>query len=264
MINVDWKGKIGWGDILSPISYTHHLSGALCGEQVNLTFYWPHGREWLYNPADPEPLWKQADFFFDQALKHGTNVVLEHIFHAPLGIDHTNYKYLDGFHNWWFPKEPMPVRDPNYVLIGSPATNAKTLAQYGKPWKDPVNQRWPELVEWLIADRPEYTFEVIDYRTPAVGLYEKLMRAGSFIGYHGATAWAARFTHTPSTVFSGDIAVSHRAFPNALVLSDIPHNFSYLYNAYKECAFNKNLAAVIELGAYKFPHTFLNSLSRAH
>jgi carbamoyltransferase len=38
---IEWKGKIGYGDIVSPLCYAHNQS-EIIGKLVNLQFYWPH------------------------------------------------------------------------------------------------------------------------------------------------------------------------------------------------------------------------------
>ena len=41
LVKIDWKGKIGYGDIISPICYAHSMAQKNCCD-VELIFHWPH------------------------------------------------------------------------------------------------------------------------------------------------------------------------------------------------------------------------------
>lgn len=220
MIDIQWKGKIGYGDIVSPICYAHNVSYQL-EEAVTLTFRWDHGYDHKIDPSDPEPLWQRASYIDMLCDKHGTDVTVLHKFHSPLDINHTNYDWdvvgKDKFHNYWRPLDTPHDKDPNLVVVNSTAGNNVSLKQYGKPWKDPIADRW-KYVTKLIAQN--YKVEVVDYRTPIRDLVFLLKRARGFVGYHGTAAWVAKFTHTPSLLFADGGSLTRNAFPYAEVTKD--------------------------------------------
>lgn len=218
MIDIQWKGKIGYGDIVSPICYAHNISYKL-NTKVNLTFRWDHGPLHLIHPKDPEALWVRASYLFMHCRKHSTDVTMQHQFDNPLDINHTNYDWdivaNDPFHNVWFPDERLKrrVRD-NVFVVNSTEGNYMTLEQYKKGWKDPVASGWPDVVEALQQRGKVF---VVDYRTPIETLCEYLKSATCFIGYHGTAAWVARFMQVPSIIYSQGKSLTRTSFNAAVV-----------------------------------------------
>lgn len=214
MIDIQWKGKIGYGDIISPICYAHNVSFKL-QTQVNLTFRWEHGPEDKTYPIDREMLWKRADVLNRCCDKAHTNVQVFHSFNNPLDINHTNYDWdvvaKDSFHNYWRP-QPLIQHKPsesNIIVVNSTATNVKSLKNYGKEWKDPLVGQWETIIDVLSH---KYEVRVVDYRTPIKKLINLLQIAKGFIGYHGACAVPAKFIHTPSIIFADGGSLTRNAF----------------------------------------------------
>ncbi len=218
MIDIQWKGKIGYGDIVSPICYAHNISHKL-NTKVNLTFRWDSGPLHLIHPKDPEPLWVRASYLFMHCRKSKTDVTLQHKFDNPLDINHSNYDWdivsSDPFHNVWFPDERFArsVRN-NVFVVNSTEGNYQTLEQYKKGWKDPVASGWPDVVKAL-QKRGEVF--VVDYRTPIETLCAQLKTATCFIGYHGTAAWVARFLQVPSIIYSQGKSLTRTSFSSAVL-----------------------------------------------
>jgi hypothetical protein len=217
MIDIQWKGKVGYGDIVSPICYAHNLSYKL-GERVDLTFRWDSDCTKKIHPSDPETLWERASYLFSKCTKDRTNVNLIHKFNKPLSINHTNYDWDiiggDRFHNYWVPVKENK-NESNVIVVNSTDNNVMSLSQYGKSWKDPIADNWL----YLVVSLKEQGFEVVtvDYRTPIDYLYNTLLTAKGFIGYHGTAAWVARMTHTPSILFSQGGSLTKNAFFSATI-----------------------------------------------
>lgn len=217
MIDIQWKGKVGYGDIVSPLCYAHNLSKKL-SEKVNLTFRWEHGHEHKIHPHDPEPLWVRACYIEKMCYKSNTDVTVLHKFKNPLDINHTNYDWAivgkDPFHNYWFPKKPNK-RSTNIVVVNSTEGNSQSLKEYGKEWKDPAAPFWSFIIEAL--EDKGYNVEVVDYRTPTVHLLNVLQQARGFVGYHGTAAWPAKFMHVPSILFADGGSLTSTSFGYAVV-----------------------------------------------
>ena len=216
MIDIQWKGKIGYGDIISPICYAHNVSFKL-ETPVRLTFRWSHGPVHKIHPSDPEALWQRASFFDMLCEKQGTDVTLIHKFDHPLDINHTNYDWNilrnDQYHNHWFPKQPH-IGGTNLIVVNSTQGNTKSLKEYGKAWKDPVAEYWPDVIQQLTE---KYEVVVVDYRTPVDQLVDLLRKAKGFVGYHGTAAWPAKFMKVPSVLFTDGGKLSRNAFPDAYI-----------------------------------------------
>ena len=214
MIAIQWKGKIGYGDIVSPICYAHNLSFKL-QIKVNLTFRWAQGPQQKIEQSDPEPLWVRADYINKLCKKEGTNVSVIHSFNHPLNINHTNYDWdivgHDVYHNYWMPSKAQKT-EHNTIIVNSTLRNVMTLKQYGKEWKDPLEGLWSEVIEQLSKT---YVVRVVDYSTPVEKLMELLQTSRGFIGYHGTAAWPAKFMHIPSILFANGGKLTQNGFPYA-------------------------------------------------
>lgn len=198
---VEWKGKIGYGDVVSPLCYAQNQS-EIRSERTLLKFHWPYGKQ-----QDPESLPNRVDAIVKYVGFPGVDVV--HKFNSELPCDHTNYtvKALDDdykFHNVYFPK--VSIRPEKFVVC-SPINNEIPLGVYGKRWKDGLTkQDWRDIVV-------KYDAVHVDYRTPISELLSVMSKCEGFIGYHGSCAWVARLFGLNMTVHSRDRKMSEWAFP---------------------------------------------------
>ena len=217
MIDIQWKGKVGYGDIVSPICYAHNVSNKL-QVPVNLTFRWEHGPDHKIDPNDPETLWERACYIERMCYKGSTNVTVFHKFKNPLDINHTSYDWgivgKDSLHNYWFPKKPnKPVS--NLIVVNSTQGNSLSLKDYGKEWKDPAAPFWPDIIKKI--KQKGFDVEIVDYRTPIDHLINILRYARGFVGYHGTAAWPAKFMHVPSILFANGGSLTSTSFCYAVV-----------------------------------------------
>ena len=198
---IEWRGKIGYGDIVSPICYAQNQS-EITGKLVNLQFYWPT------EPAEFIDINKERCKQLVELLDL-KNVIVDHIDDVHLPYNHTNYKakildWDDSYHNIYFPNIKI---DPQYIVIGSPLNNKQALADYsaGKAWKDGLKKS-----EWIEIEKRGI---VVDYTTPFDELVDILSKCRYYIGYHGSITWMARLFGLPMTVFSQDHSFTQWAFP---------------------------------------------------
>lgn len=222
MIEIKWKGKIGYGDVVSPICYAHNVSFKL-QTPVKLVFFWPHGPKQRVHDHDPETLWERADYIASLCCKIGTDVSVTHMFNSNLNTQHTNYKWdvvgHDRFHNFWFPVTPNCLQEPsNIIVVNSTKGNFVSLADYGKSWKDPAAGKWDQIVGQLSAHGSVVT---VDNRTPISQLLSLLRKSKAFVGYHGTAAWPAKFMQVPSIIISGGGSLTRSAFPSAYITNNI-------------------------------------------
>lgn len=199
-MEIEWKGKIGYGDIISPICYAHNES-IRRQESVNLKFYWEHSEGTKFKPQDPETINERTEFIF----KHTEpldSVTLENVYNHKINYPHTNYDDSNlGLHNLRFSNTFSWNGKDNYVAIVSSLNNKKQFKDYAphKLWKDPLAGRWSEYIENLSKD---YKLEFIGYETPIREACEILQRCSLLVSYHGSLAWTGRWIGVPSIIYS--------------------------------------------------------------
>lgn len=221
MLVVNWKGKIGYGDIVSPICYAHNMSYKL-DTKVKLVFHWKWDQDYKLYPDDPETLMERASFIFDRCIK--ANVILEHRYNSelPFSFNHDNYEWGDDLHNYWH----SAIRNTSWsddIIVNGTNTNKQSMSDYGKKWKDPIGEeQWVKFIEKL---KQRYNVVEVGYRTPVAKLFKAMTRAKLFIGYHGNTAAVAKFVQIPMIVFSSKQNLTSTTFSHACVKSTIEENF---------------------------------------
>lgn len=211
MIVIDWKGKVGYGDIISPICYAHNVSYKL-KTHVRLVFHWATDPWDTQYTRDPEILWQRADIINSLCRKKNTQVEMHHVFDSILPFNHSNYDWnvvgKDRFHNYWMPDRIIRGTS-NTIVVNSTQGNQVSLKEYGKSWKDPAALLWSDIIQRL---ERRYKVVVVDYRTPLRFMIQQLQNAKGFIGYHGTAAWVARMFHTPSVLFADGGSLTRNAF----------------------------------------------------
>jgi hypothetical protein len=219
MIDITWKGKIGYGDIVSPICYAHNISYKLM-TPVRLEFRWKFDSTHKTNPLDPETLWERADYISNLCVKEDTEVTIVHSFEKRMHASHTNYEdyfiAIDKMHNHWYPKQPNQPKT-NIIVINSTQGNMMSLKDYGRAWKDPVADHWPDIIQKV---KEYHDVAIVDYKTPVVELFDLLRTAKGFIGYHGTAAWPARFMKIPSMIYASSDPLTHLTFFSAFLCKD--------------------------------------------
>ena len=219
MLTCNWRGKVGYGDIVSPICYAHNVANKL-DTHVKLVFHWNHSSSHKICVDDPETLMERASFIFDHCIK--SNVSLEHRYHSALPIHHDNYDFTDDLHNFWY-SDQRHIGHSDIIVVNGTHHNMVTMAEYGKTWKDPIGEQgWAEFVSTLSK-----THHVVDvsYRTPIKELVAVLQRAKVFVGYHGTAAWVAKFVQTPMVVFSNKVGLTQMSFSHAAVKTAMEPDF---------------------------------------
>ena len=216
MIKLLWKGKIGYGDVVSPICYAHNVAHKM-QEPVELTFFWEHDAYTKIEKHDPETLWERSNYIARCCLKTDHDVTLIHRFSTPVDFNHIGYTWevvgSDPFHNYWKPKQKNHPSS-NIVVVNSTNNNIISLKAYGKSWKDPAANNWSDIIGTLSKS---FDVVVVDYTTPIATLVDLLEKAQGFVGYHGTAAWVARLVHTPSVLFADGGSLTGTAFPYARI-----------------------------------------------
>ncbi len=224
---INWKGKIGYGDIISPISYAYNMAEKNSSDVV-LKFHWPDPEPKLYKESDTETI-QQWISITNNIIKKPPfwDVGIEHVYDSPLGYNHDNYDAQDmELHNMRFSQYGMNDGDNafstyNKITMVTSIKHKQQLADYdaGKAWKDPLantpsGMAWPRVGD-LIKKRgwdPRH----VHYATPMKKVVDLMLQSRGVIGYHGAHMWIARLLGMPMIIFSkGNL--TKKAFPWAII-----------------------------------------------
>ena len=145
MITINWKGKIGYGDIISPLCYAHNIAQKNC-DNVTLHMHWMHKRGEKFKPEDVDTLDTKFKYLWSicKPIPYH-NVYLKQSFNKNLDYNHDNYDDESSFHNLWFARvKNLNISKP-YVVMNTTATHKQQFEEYdpGKQWKDPVGlEKW--------------------------------------------------------------------------------------------------------------------------
>ena len=204
MIQFDWKGKIGYGDIISPLCYAHALAQRNC-DDVHFTMHWKHKRGEKFKDEDPETL----DVRFKHLFKIARPITYHKVtysqhFGTDMDYNHSNYDDKESFHNLWWSKIGNVDSNRNTVVFNTTATHKEQFKDYdtGKQWKDPVGLKgWQQCAD-IVREEWGLNVDYVDYTTPimdAVDIYKKCFLA---VGYHGSSMWLARYLGCPMLIYS--------------------------------------------------------------
>jgi hypothetical protein len=224
---INWKGKIGYGDIISPISYAMNMAEKNSTDVI-LRFHWPQKEPIKYKETDTETIQQWIDCTFNLLTKpvfYGLRI--EHVYDSKLKYNHDNYDAKDmELHNLRFTTHGIGDYDNarvdwNKIVMVTSMKHKQLLHEYdkNKAWKDPLAQTpsgyaWPRVGE-LIKKRG-WDIKHVHYETPMQKVIKEMLTSRCVIGYHGAHMWIARMLGLPMIIFSkGNI--TKKAFPWAIV-----------------------------------------------
>ena len=224
---INWKGKIGYGDIISPISYAMNMAEKNSTDVI-LRFHWPQKEPLKYKDTDTETIQQWIDVTFNLLTKpvfYGLRI--EHVYDSKLKYNHDNYDATEmELHNLRYTTLGLNDYDNGrdtwkHITMVTSMKHKQLLHEYdpGKAWKDPLAQTpsgyaWPRVGE-LIKKRGWELYHV-HYETPMETVIKRMLTSRCVIGYHGAHMWIARMLGMPMIIFSkGNI--TKKAFPWAIV-----------------------------------------------
>jgi hypothetical protein len=211
MVNmIDWKGKIGYGDIISPICYAHNQADRL-KKSITLNFYFEHSIGTKFKQSDAETINQRVEYITKNISPSIYGVEVNQIYDTKIDYNHTNYTdYPLSYHNLRFSKNEWNGKS-NHVAVVSSVKNKKQFSQYarGKVWKDPLAENWEKYIDNLSK---KYSVELVDYETPIKDADEIISSSRIVIGYHGSAMWLARWLGAPMIVYSSR-ELSKKVFP---------------------------------------------------
>ena len=96
---IHWKGKIGYGDIISPICYAHNEADKR-KEPVDLVFHFDHDSGTKFKDQDAETINERVDFIRDHTTPSKYPVRVDQYCNSRMESNHTNYSDNNlSYHN---------------------------------------------------------------------------------------------------------------------------------------------------------------------
>ena len=205
-----WKGKIGYGDIISPICYAHNQA-EINKQNVELNFYFEHEEGTKFKEDDSETINDRIDFITENMLvEHDFKVTVNQTYNYVFPTNHVGYNDNPrSLHNLAFSKYKWKEGDTIYLI--TPRKNKKQFAEYApqKAWKD--EGHWDDITNDLkLKGIP---WEEIHYQTPLKEVCENLSTSRFVIGYHGGSSQVARWLGVPMWIRSQRREWSEEIFP---------------------------------------------------
>ena len=241
LLRIEWKGRIGYGDIISPICYAHVMAQKNHCD-VELLFHWSEKKGQKYKPEDAESLDYRAEYLASLVSPVPQQVKVVHKFESNFHGSHINYdsgnapqQGINKFHHFWYSsiqnswvaihKAELRSDLKRYIAMNTTATHLQTLEEYGKGpwknWKDPTGlTRW-RAIEKLIRTQLNMEVKHVGYETPieeAIDIYKNCYLA---VGYHGSAIWLARYLRCPMIVCSAVKEPTRKAFPWAMITHEL-------------------------------------------
>lgn len=207
---IDWKGKIGYGDIISPICYAHNQAKIL-EEDVVLNFFFEHSRGTKFKKSDVETINERVDYIHRNTYSSNYNITVNQIYDTKIDYNHSNYSDKPlSYHNLNFSNNTW-TGGGDHIAIVSSINNKKQFSQYakGKMWKDPFAEKWKSFIEELSK---KHNIELVHYETPVDRANDIISTAKIVIGYHGSAMWLARWLAAPMIIYS-DKDITKQVFP---------------------------------------------------
>jgi len=223
---INWKGKIGYGDIISPISYCMNLAEKNSTDVI-LRFHWPYDSPKKYKPEDRETIQEWIDLTYNMLQKPVFwNVTIEHVYDSKLSYNHNDYDTTNfECHNLRFSNfgqndgRQLHPQWRRIVMVTS-IEHKETWAEYDrhKSWKDPLantpsGYAWPKVGS--LIEKRDWNLKYVHYSDKMMSVIQEMKKCQGVIGYHGAHMWIARMLGLPMIVFSKK-ALSEKAFPWAI------------------------------------------------
>jgi len=225
---INWKGKIGYGDIISPISYAANMADKNRTD-VLLRFHWKTSGPEKYKPEDKETIQEWVEFVYNYIKKPTFyDLTIEHVYNSDLKYNHDNY-YCPGdemkwhnirFGNYGFDYENVIHENFKNITMVTSIKHKQLLHEYdeSKAWKDPLGRTpsgfaWPK-VGALIKKRG-WNLKYVHYEDKLETVIKRMNMSCGVIGYHGAHMWVARMLGLPMVIFSQK-ELTERAFPWAI------------------------------------------------
>lgn len=199
-VTVNWRGKIGYGDIISPICYAHNQAERL-KERVALNFHFEHEKGTKFKSSDSETINQRVDYIAEHTGGSHYRVDVKQFYNSKIDYNHTNYTDSPlSYHNLRFSRNTWHGNS-KHIAIVSTINNKKQFSQYatGKQWKDPLSDKWNNHIQELSK---QYTVELIHYETPIQEACDIINSSRLVIGYHGSAMWLARWLAAPMVIYS--------------------------------------------------------------
>lgn len=216
ILEVKYRGFPGYGDIVSPICYTHNICSYF-NVDTRLNYYYYADNHSRYRHPESEDTKYIVQYIFDNTDKKNiSSTLILNQETVSNNVKKHNMIEKIPYHNYAVANDTLRwIGGGKYVALITTRNNLVPFDQYptdSKLWKDPLSTKdWEE----IYFNFPDARF--VDYLTPLEEAIDILKHAELVISYHGSAAWLARWLACPQLIFSGKPKLTAFSFPNAIV-----------------------------------------------
>lgn len=216
---IEWKGKIGYGDIVSPICYAYNEAEKRNCD-VELNFLFQKKKEDKFKEQDAETIGERIEFIKNNTNKrrivHDVSVESYYDVICPEYFNHTNYFDNNlSLHNLRISDKYEWKGTGDYIVLITSRKN-KNKFSGNNSWKDPYKGHELDHYRKLLLLYPDMDVHYIDYETPIEEAANLIMNCRAAITYHGSAAWLCKWIGCPMIVISSKPSWSSRIFPWAI------------------------------------------------
>lgn len=212
MLHIDWRSGFGYGDFVTGLGYAHNAS-IKYQTPVNINFHWNHSKDYKETDQDPETIVDRMHYVY------GTMRQLDSVQVNVVTDSNPDYRFINNFgefnplHGLWHTSMDLEVT--NLVVMW----RSKYNTYFPGTKKDPVSDRWDEIVQWL--QQQGYDVREVTYRTPIAEVMELIRTCQFGIGYDGMIHQLFKYIWKPIVVMCERFDLNQLLIPQAALESKV-------------------------------------------
>jgi len=211
-VQIDWRMGIGYGDFVTGLGYAHNAA-LKYDTSVQINFHWKDHRDHKLSSDDPETIIERLLYVYG-TMRHLPNVNVDVLSKSRLSCRFiNNLDEHNPVHGLWYSK--LKSEYTNKVLFW----RTKYNTFYPGKAKDPVNERWDEVVVWL--ENQGYEVCEVTYRTPISEVMELIRVCNFGIGYDGMVHQLFKYMWKPLIVMCERTLLNRMLIPQAAIESNV-------------------------------------------
>lgn len=214
MLNIEWRGNFGYGDMTDPLTCSHAYTVKF-DTPVTITIHWPFlDPNYKCSSQDPDTVLDQFEYLRSILKRPKHPVKFIHKFRS----DQIPFRYINNLEplnpltGVWYNNQHQT--DNHKVVVWSSRYNLKSVSSM----KDPVRHQWDDIIKHYT----ELGYEVVEltYRMPIKEAIDHINTCTFGVGYDGMVHQLFKYLWKPITVLTdqGRHLINRLLVPQAVVM----------------------------------------------